>query len=113
MPDSFTCPECGAVSYHPQDIAEEYCGNCHIYTGSMAPELCLYCKGQDPECGFCENGKPLDTQENWDKSWGAIPDLIVELPYCPPLPHEPVNHGSVYVAAMCTCACHGPRRRRG
>lgn len=46
-----------------------------------APERCLYCQDgtgrsepqPDPnECGFCDNGKPLDTQEDWDKSWGRI-----------------------------------------
>lgn len=24
------------------------------------------------QCGFCDNGKPLDTQEDWDNSWGRI-----------------------------------------
>jgi hypothetical protein len=32
-PASFTCPVCGAVSHHPVDAAEEYCGNCHDWTG--------------------------------------------------------------------------------
>lgn len=39
---------------------------------SKAPERCLYCKGDDPNCGFCENGVPLDTEEDWDRSWGSI-----------------------------------------
>jgi ribosomal protein L37E len=29
----FVCPRCGAVSYHPADKAEGYCGRCHDYTG--------------------------------------------------------------------------------
>lgn len=33
----FSCPCCGAVSAHPQDVAEGYCGLCHWYTGD--PEL--------------------------------------------------------------------------
>lgn len=37
---------------------------------SVAPERCLYCDGTDPNCGFCDMGKPLDTQEDWDNSWG-------------------------------------------
>lgn len=37
-----------------------------------APTRCLYCKGENPDCGFCENGVPLDTQEDWDNSWGRI-----------------------------------------
>ncbi|MFJ9719968.1 hypothetical protein ACIRPQ_29250 [Streptomyces sp. NPDC101213] len=28
-----TCPECGRVSHHPQDIAEDYCGRCHVFNG--------------------------------------------------------------------------------
>jgi len=27
------CPRCGSRSYHPQDIAEGYCGACHDWTG--------------------------------------------------------------------------------
>jgi len=30
-PPSFCCPECGAVSYHPVDISERYCGFCHRF----------------------------------------------------------------------------------
>jgi ribosomal protein S27AE len=30
---SFTCPVCGAVSHHPDDVAEGYCGKCHAWTG--------------------------------------------------------------------------------
>ena len=41
---------------------------------SKAPEKCAYCTGDDPNCGFCEMGVPLDTQEDWDKSWGRILD---------------------------------------
>ncbi len=29
----FTCPDCGAVSYHPEDLAHGYCGACHAFTG--------------------------------------------------------------------------------
>lgn len=37
-----------------------------------APEECLYCDHDDPNCGFCEMGKPLDTQEDWDRTWGRV-----------------------------------------
>lgn len=43
---------------------------------SKAVEVCLYCdgggSGSAGPCGFCENGKPLDTQEDWDNTWGWI-----------------------------------------
>jgi ribosomal protein S27AE len=30
---SFTCPDCGATSYHPEDVRHGYCGRCHAFTG--------------------------------------------------------------------------------
>lgn len=39
---------------------------------SVAPDHCLYCDGSDPTCGFCDMGKPLDTQADWDASWGRV-----------------------------------------
>lgn len=32
LPASFTCPRCGAVSYHPEDVRQGYCGRCHDWT---------------------------------------------------------------------------------
>lgn len=32
MAASITCPRCGATSYHPEDIAQGYCGRCHWWT---------------------------------------------------------------------------------
>jgi Domain of unknown function (DUF3846) len=31
VPGRFECPRCGAVSFHPRDIAERYCGRCHVF----------------------------------------------------------------------------------
>lgn len=28
---SFTCPDCGAVSHHPKDAENVYCGRCHEF----------------------------------------------------------------------------------
>lgn len=30
--ESFKCPWCRKVSYHPKDVEEGYCGNCHDWT---------------------------------------------------------------------------------
>jgi hypothetical protein len=30
---SITCPVCKKTSYHPEDIKQGYCGNCHAFTG--------------------------------------------------------------------------------
>lgn len=40
----FTCPACGMTSYHRDDIAQQYCGRCHWWTGDpllawQRPEL--------------------------------------------------------------------------
>lgn len=29
---SVTCPVCGMTSYHPTDVGQGYCGNCHDWT---------------------------------------------------------------------------------
>lgn len=34
MSESFTCPRCGAVSAHPRDLEEGYCGRCHDWTAA-------------------------------------------------------------------------------
>jgi hypothetical protein len=46
---------------------------------SEAPKVCMYCDGQGNSkaggaCGFCDHGVPLETQEDWDKSWGKVLD---------------------------------------
>jgi hypothetical protein len=41
---SFTCPRCQAVSAHPDDVANRYCGACHIFTGDLAGLLCPLCR---------------------------------------------------------------------
>ncbi len=46
-----------------------------------APTTCLYCDGHGNstaggECGFCEGGTPLDTQEDWDNSWGRVHEIM-------------------------------------
>lgn len=30
-PPAFTCPTCGARSWHPADAEANYCGRCHAY----------------------------------------------------------------------------------
>ena len=35
---TFTCPVCGAVSSHPEDLANGYCGACHAFTGVALKE---------------------------------------------------------------------------
>lgn len=31
IPPSITCPRCLRTSFHPEDIAQRYCGACHQY----------------------------------------------------------------------------------
>lgn len=48
---SFTCPDCGATSHHPDDVANGYCGRCHAFTGSRGsgPVSTM----DVPTCGGC------------------------------------------------------------
>lgn len=50
-------------------------------TSDGRPTTCVYCDGTGrgpelivgdghTECGFCDKGVPLDTQEDWDRTWG-------------------------------------------
>jgi hypothetical protein len=32
---TITCPKCGMVSGHPEDISQKYCGNCHQFHDQM------------------------------------------------------------------------------
>lgn len=35
MNPSITCPKCEMTSYHPDDIKNRYCGNCHQFHDDM------------------------------------------------------------------------------
>lgn len=42
-----------------------------------APKVCLYCDGHGNSdaggaCGFCDKGRPLDTEDDWTRTWGRI-----------------------------------------
>lgn len=37
--ETVTCPFCGRVSYNANDVAENYCGACHVYHGEIGREL--------------------------------------------------------------------------
>jgi hypothetical protein len=37
MRPSITCPACGKTSYHPKDVENGYCVNCHAFTGEQRP----------------------------------------------------------------------------
>lgn len=30
---SFTCPRCATTSWHPMDVRQQYCAQCHWWTG--------------------------------------------------------------------------------
>lgn len=46
----FACPDCGAFSYHPEDIKNQYCGRCHEFKGEpYEVEVDLLSEVPDPE----------------------------------------------------------------
>lgn len=53
-PQSITCPRCGLTSWHPVDVREGFCGNCHGWTSR--PDL------DDPK------GHPM-TEQHPDPAW--------------------------------------------
>ena len=49
---AFTCPCCAAVSHHPTDLEQGYCGRCHWWTGDplLGPaHLAEPCAQHNPE----------------------------------------------------------------
>ena len=59
MTASITCPQCGWTSHNPSDVAERYCGHCHVFlddeqllVGGMAVEL--QCKAPTPMELVCQ-----------------------------------------------------------
>lgn len=34
--DSITCKRCGRTSHHPEDVANRYCGHCHVFLDDNA-----------------------------------------------------------------------------
>lgn len=30
-PPKFVCPKCEAVTFHPEDVRQRYCGRCHLF----------------------------------------------------------------------------------
>lgn len=64
------------ASIHPVMTLSVGCVDKEIVM-SKRPEVCRYCDGHGNssaggKCGFCEDGVPLDTQADWDESWGKI-----------------------------------------
>ena len=37
FPESFTCPDCGSVSFNIHDISERYCGCCGVFLDDLRP----------------------------------------------------------------------------
>lgn len=59
---SFTCPRCGAISYHPMDVHEGYCGACHDWTAPQ-PGWRLHHYDRD--------GQPMPMRE-WSERFGEL-----------------------------------------
>jgi len=78
---AITCPDCGRTSWHPDDVANGYCGACHAATHGEVTRPCIRCDG----CGLVADS---EDQESWT-SWLALPpgsDLAVQLGLVRPVP---------------------------
>jgi hypothetical protein len=79
---AFTCPCCGAVSYHPADLEQHYCSRCHWWTGDPglgAPHLAEPCaeRGGNPEFEafrqeFLDHLLPEGMPENERQMWEEL-----------------------------------------
>jgi hypothetical protein len=36
---SITCFQCGLISFHPEDVHNRYCGNCHVFHGDEPTQV--------------------------------------------------------------------------
>jgi hypothetical protein len=77
----FTCPRCGAVSYHPGDIAAGYCGRCHDWTRDDEYRAChCLCALTHPDDkGICDVFSPVTTRRYHTDLLG-----VVDVPVCAP-----------------------------
>lgn len=46
---SFTCPDCGATSYNPNDLRYRYCGRCHRSVDGRVQVRCILVFGSGPD----------------------------------------------------------------
>jgi hypothetical protein len=37
LPPSILCPHCKLISYQPEDVANRYCGHCHVFHEATPP----------------------------------------------------------------------------
>jgi len=37
--ESILCHICGSTSFHPRDVAEKYCGQCHVFHDHLIDDL--------------------------------------------------------------------------
>jgi hypothetical protein len=67
-PAPFTCPCCGQVNRHPDDIANRYCGVCHWQTGDPVlgpPHTEMPCEARPPRAGNRERERRIATRFAW------------------------------------------------
>ena len=79
---SIKCPQCGMVSYNPNDVEERYCGNCHEYHDDMVVEVRGSLPRKSP-CASCPYRKNVPSgvwhEEEYDKLVtydGDIPEQV-------------------------------------
>lgn len=73
---SFTCPACGATSYHPADVAHGYCGRCHDFTGSSVVMRRLTC---DDHVYLTETGECVGRSDGADPVGASCSDCPARL----------------------------------
>ncbi len=62
--DSITCTKCRNTSNHPSDVAEHYCGFCHVFHDSLA------------QGGRLDHGRAHSESLSGDKSTGTSTPVV-------------------------------------
>lgn len=89
----FICPQCGRISYHPEDIANSYCGACHEFASTTCPmcgEPCTRTWVPEPVAIHTEEGLRYAHREcSLREVIGGIGHLIAHDYWCGEPRHDP------------------------
>jgi len=80
-PSRFECPDCGAVSYNPNDMQKRYCGRCHAFVDDplsiVAAYVCGYAANKMGERQSDNPHRPgRRTNISWDNGWQDARDDV-------------------------------------
>lgn len=82
MTASIVCPRCGRASYHPEEVRQGYCGNCHDWTSQPQAE-------------------PTQNLDITSPNFGGISPMYDRRAYLPTIPGTQFQFESAYPWSIC------------